>query len=89
MTLILNPTALTALLPIIIPSGLLTIGIPTYAIIKNTKNSLEKNPTKKITTINQQSEPNTTKKEIADKKINNYKTQDNQIYRFRYTKSAY
>lgn len=40
--LIIKPTVWTALIPIIIPSAGLTIGIPTYAIIKNTKNNLEK-----------------------------------------------
>lgn len=39
--LILNPTIWVAILPIIIPTGILTVGLPTYAIIKSVKDSLE------------------------------------------------
>lgn len=35
--LILNPTILTALLPIIIPTFVLTVGLPSYAIFKYVK----------------------------------------------------
>ena len=40
--LILKPTIITALLPIIIPTTFLTVGIPTYAIIRNSKDTLKK-----------------------------------------------
>lgn len=46
VALILNPTSVMTLLPIIIPAGVLTFGLPAYAIIKNTKDSIEKIPTK-------------------------------------------
>lgn len=36
-----NPTAWLTLLPIIIPTGILTVGIPAYAIMKHTQESLE------------------------------------------------
>lgn len=39
--LILNPTILTALLPIIIPTFVLTVGLPGYAIFKYVKEILE------------------------------------------------
>ena len=62
--LIANPTIWTALLPIIIPSGILTIGIPTYAIVKNSKDMLEKTSEKQITTsINIKKETEVSKKE--------------------------
>lgn len=52
--LIANPTIWTALLPVIIPSAILTVGIPGYAITKHIKYTLEKetlklsNPEKEI-----------------------------------------
>lgn len=42
IALISNPTVWTALLPVIIPSAILTIGIPGYAITKHIKYMLEK-----------------------------------------------
>ena len=39
--IIINPTAWVALLPVIIPATSLTVGIPVYAIIRNTKEGLE------------------------------------------------
>lgn len=65
--LILKPTALTALLPIIIPTALLTVGIPTYAIIRNSKDTLknlEQDKPKKI--ILQNTKTNTKIKQNTD-----------------------
>lgn len=41
ITLVINPSAWISLLPIIIPTGILTVGIPSYAIIRNTKKEIE------------------------------------------------
>ena len=53
--LIINPTIWTILLPIIIPTGLLTVGIPTYAVINRTHESLKKTVNKQepVTSITQ------------------------------------
>lgn len=49
--LILNPTIWISILPIIIPTGMITVGLPTYNIIKNTRDYLEqKNKEQKIST---------------------------------------
>ena len=40
--LILNPSSLITLLPIIIPAGIITITIPAYTIIKNKKEPIKK-----------------------------------------------
>lgn len=42
IALISNPTIITALLPIIIPTAILTVGIPSYAVIKHLTEMLEK-----------------------------------------------
>lgn len=78
-TLILNPTAWTALLPIIIPSGLLTVGIPVYAITKNMKNSLEKTENSSTTIIEEQP-INNEKEKAAEKEVVNAQTKINQSY---------
>lgn len=41
ITLVINPSVWISLLPIIIPTGILTVGIPSYAIIRNTKEEIE------------------------------------------------
>ena len=41
VALILNPTALTALLPIIISASILMVGLPAYAIIKSIKENFQ------------------------------------------------
>lgn len=51
--LILKPTIWTALMPIIIPASILTAGIPAYAIIKNTKDKLEKGLEQKSNEVKQ------------------------------------
>ena len=55
IALISNPTIITALLPIIIPAAILTVGIPSYAVIKHLTEILEeqnKIPTKTNYDIN-------------------------------------
>lgn len=79
--LVLKPTALTTLLPIIIPTTLLTIGIPTYAIIKSLTEILEeknKTPTKINNDTNNQNklekEKNISQKTLSIKKKQLYET---------------
>lgn len=72
---ILNPTALIALLPIIIPSFGLTVGIPIYSITKYVKDSMEKETNTPVITAkekNTQNNQNIKQKEkTVTNKINN------------------
>ena len=76
IALIINPTTLMILLPIIISASVLTIGIPTYAILKHSKESLEKISKQQTSSTNQElkkqktkilNETITTKKQITNK----------------------
>ena len=60
-TLIIYPSSWLSLLPIIIPTSVLTIGIPTYSIIKCKKSKIEKTVEKPETKI----------------KVNEFKTNQN------------
>lgn len=83
IALITNPTTIIALLPIIVITGGLTIAIPAYAIIKNTKDIIKekdnqyKEDIKDVQNNNKSlSKENTSNK---DYEINNYIEYDNQI----------
>jgi len=75
--LIINPTVWTALLPVIIPTTILTVGIPAYAVTKHMKSMLEtetlnySNTQSKIENTNKK-ENIITKNEDINKKINNH-----------------
>lgn len=62
--LIANPSIWMALLPIIIPTTTLTIGIPTYTIIKNNKHQIKETSNKEISINNRNNENITTEKNI-------------------------
>lgn len=71
--LIAKPTIVNALLPIIIPTTILTTGIPSYAVIKNLTETLEeKNKTliKNNTNTNNQNQLEK-EKTISQKTLNN------------------
>ena len=74
--LIVNPNIWLILLPIIIPTGALTIGIPGYAIIKNSKDSLEKKAKEQELSLKEDKENNC---EIEKTKVNTIKTENNEI----------
>lgn len=68
--IILNPTAWIALLPIIIPAGILTIGLPAYSIIRNTKETLEKTTNKQETNSKQTSDIQKNKRKTTKTDLN-------------------
>lgn len=69
--LIIKPTIWLALIPIIIPTTLLTTGIPTYAIIKNKKENIKNSYTKVETNNKINEETKSINKTIADKPTTN------------------
>ena len=67
----LNPTIWISILPIIIPTGILTVGLPAYAIIKNVKNSLEQKNKEQIVATEELNTENDQNIKIKEKPMNN------------------